>query len=113
MATASSAARRTVAAANEIHKYFPGILRIPREAHTLAGFRDWVHSHEFPEKLKVMFLEGEVFLDMSEEDIRSHAAVKTAVCVALEIFNQEMVAISAVPTMLPTYENTGSSMRAA
>jgi hypothetical protein len=90
MATAPSAARKALAADNDIQKHLPRILRIPRKAHTLAGFRDWVHSDEFPEKLKVMFLEGEVFLDMSEEDIRSHAAVKTAVCVALEILNQEI-----------------------
>ena len=39
----------------------PGFLRIPAEAHTLDGFRRWALSDEFPEKLKVMFLAGEVY----------------------------------------------------
>lgn len=68
----------------------PGLFRIPRSAHTLAGFRAWVLSDEFPEKLKATFIDGEVFLDMSKEEIRTHAAVKTAVAVRLGSLIEEL-----------------------
>ena len=68
----------------------PGLLHIPRSAHTLAGFREWVLSDEFPEKLPVAFIRGEVYLDMSKEAIRTHAAVKTPVAVTLGNLNQEI-----------------------
>ncbi|GEM_PF-601691 len=68
----------------------PGLLHIPRSAHTLAGFREWVLSDEFPEKLPVTFIRGEVYLDMSKEAIRTHAAVKTPVAGTLFNLNQEI-----------------------
>jgi Uma2 family endonuclease len=67
-----------------------GLVHIPRSAHTLAGFREWVLSEEFPEKLRVTFLRGEVYLDMSKEAIRTHAAVKTPVAVTLGNLNDEI-----------------------
>src|SRR5258706_9568318 len=54
---------------------------IPRDAYTLAGFRKWVLSDEFPEKQPVMFLKGEIYLFMPKENIATHAAVKTPVAV--------------------------------
>lgn len=57
----------------------PGPLCIPREAHKLDGFRAWVLSDEFPEKVNVTFLRGEILLDMSKEEIQAHALVKTEV----------------------------------
>src|SRR5436305_14771530 len=65
------------------------LLHIPKSAHTLAGFRAWVLSDEFPEKQPVTFLKGEIFLDMSKEAIRTHSAVKTAVAGTLFNLNQE------------------------
>jgi len=35
-------------------------LVVPPEAHTLAGFREWVTSSEFPEKVRVHFSRGEI-----------------------------------------------------
>src|SRR5438128_34453 len=67
-----------------------GLIHIPQTAHTLSGFREWVLSDEFPEKLKVTFLRGEVYLDMSKEAIRTHAAVKTPVAVTLGDLNEEI-----------------------
>jgi hypothetical protein len=64
-------------------------LHIPRDAHTLAGFRRWVLSEEFPEKQPVMFLRGEIYLYMPKEDVFTHAAVKTPVTiVAGGLFNE-------------------------
>jgi Uma2 family endonuclease len=59
------------------------VLHIPRDAHTLAGFRRWVHSDEFPEKQPVLFRRGEIFLFMPKEDVFTHAAIKTPVAVVL------------------------------
>lgn len=56
-----------------------GIVRIPTDAHTLAGFRRWVHSPEFPEKLRSHYIQGNVYLDMTQESIQTHVLVKSAV----------------------------------
>jgi Uma2 family endonuclease len=55
------------------------ILRIPPQAHTQAEFRRWALSDEVPEKLPLAFINGEVFIDMSKEEIQTHALVKTVV----------------------------------
>src|ERR1051325_3510831 len=59
------------------------VLHIPRDAHTLAGFRKWVRSDAFPERQPVLFLKGEIYLYMPKEDVFTHAAVKTPVAVEL------------------------------
>src|SRR6266481_3061958 len=52
-------------------------LHIPSKAYTLAGFRAWTDSDEFPEKgVRATFINGEIYLDMSMEDLETHAAVK-------------------------------------
>lgn len=66
-----------------------GLLHIPKEAHTLTGFRRWVLSDAFPEKLPVTFLKGEVYVDMSKEEIFHHALVKTAVAGRMFNLNEE------------------------
>lgn len=55
------------------------VFHIPRDAYTLAGFRRWVLSDEFPDKQPVMFRKGEIFLFALGEDVYTHALVKTAV----------------------------------
>lgn len=65
-------------------------LRIPPEAHSLEGFRKWVLSDEVPEKLRVMFLKGEVYLDMSKEDLRNHVALKGEIYRVLSQLNHEL-----------------------
>jgi hypothetical protein len=65
------------------------LVSIPPEAHTLAGFRAWALSDELPEKLRVCFLRGRIYIDMSKEEILSHASVKTAI--AGTVFNLNQV----------------------
>jgi Uma2 family endonuclease len=54
-------------------------LVVPPNAHTLEGFRSWAADDRFPERARVTFLGGEILLDMSNEEINSHVAVKTEV----------------------------------
>ncbi len=53
-----------------------GLLHIPRGVNTLAGFRDWVLSEDFPEKVRATFVDQEVYLDMTMEELETHASVK-------------------------------------
>jgi Putative restriction endonuclease len=57
---------------------FPAI-RVPVSACTLAGFRAWCVSDEFPQQGEVFFLDGEIYIDMSRERINSHILVKTEI----------------------------------
>lgn len=57
----------------------PSVVDIPPEAHTYAGFMEWVLAGSLPEKLPVTFVHGLVMLDMSEQSLHTHVAVKAAV----------------------------------
>jgi Uma2 family endonuclease len=52
---------------------------VPESARTLAGFREWAASDEFPESGKISYLAGELFIDMSPENLDTHNQVKEAV----------------------------------
>ena len=56
---------------------------VPTTALTLAGFREWATSPEFPEHIRAAFMDGEVFIDMSNEEPELHVAVKTEVILGL------------------------------
>jgi Uma2 family endonuclease len=51
-------------------------LQIPGWVKDLASFRKWVHSPPVPEDLKVFWIGGEVWLEMSKEQLFSHVYVK-------------------------------------
>lgn len=77
-----TAARRTTKEPTPPHSVWPPserFLVIPREAHSYDGFMSWVMTDEFPEKVRVTFIDGEVGVDMAEECISTHAAVKSGV----------------------------------
>jgi Uma2 family endonuclease len=52
------------------------ILQIPNGINDFAAFRRWAHSDEFPEKGRICYLDGEVWLDMSPEQLFTHNQVK-------------------------------------
>jgi Uma2 family endonuclease len=52
------------------------LIRIPSSAGTHAGFRAWVTSDEFPEKLIASFFNGQIVIDMSPEELETHNKVK-------------------------------------
>lgn len=58
-------------------------VRVPVGVHELAAFRRWAHSDAFPEKGRVDFIQGEVELDMSPEDLDTHGTPKVDVSAAL------------------------------
>ena len=52
------------------------ILTIPAWIRDLESFRRWASSEEAPEKCPVFYLAGEVWIDMSKEQIFSHVRLK-------------------------------------
>ncbi|HEV2852746.1 MAG TPA: Uma2 family endonuclease [Thermoanaerobaculia bacterium] len=54
-------------------------LRIPEDAFTFEGFQRWVDSGEFPDTGRIDYLDGDIEVDMSPEDLYTHSAVKTAI----------------------------------
>ena len=53
-------------------------LRIPTRALTHEGFREWAVSDEFPERGRISWISGELWVDMSPESLETHNAVKVA-----------------------------------
>lgn len=53
------------------------VVHIPAWVADLASFRRWVYSDEFPEEGRICYLKGEVWVDMSKEQVFSHNQVKT------------------------------------
>jgi Uma2 family endonuclease len=56
---------------------------IPTSALTLEGFREWATSDNFPEHVRAAFIDNEVYLDMSNEDLEAHVSVKTEITAVL------------------------------
>jgi Uma2 family endonuclease len=53
-----------------------GRLYLPASALHLAGFRAWAKSDQAPEKLRLTFFAGRVFVDATPEEMQTHIAVK-------------------------------------
>jgi Uma2 family endonuclease len=65
-------------------------IHIPSSATTHAGFRAWVTSDEFPEKLRASFINGEIVIDMSPEEVETHNKVKTTIVISVGSLNEEL-----------------------
>ncbi len=64
-------------------------LEIPPDALTYDGFLRWATSDEFPERGRIDYLGGRLFIDMASEEINSHVKLKQAVHSALDRFARE------------------------
>jgi len=85
-----------------------GQIEIPVWVNDLASFRIWVHSGVLPEKLGVHFLNGQVWMDFSMEEMFSHNAVKQALNLALgQLVRSEKLGVYCPDGMLVTNEVTG------
>jgi Uma2 family endonuclease len=51
-------------------------IRIPPSAHTFDGFRAWSQSDDFPEQGRICFIQGEIVIDMSGDELQTHNKVK-------------------------------------
>jgi Uma2 family endonuclease len=58
-------------------------LQIPVAALRFEGFREWAQSASFPDTGRIDFLAGEIEVEMSPEDLRTHSLVKTALALGL------------------------------
>ncbi len=74
--SSSRSRRNGNGADNEAH-FQP--IRVPPSAFTLAGFRRWATSPDFPPGYRVSFLGGELFIDMSPEELETHNRVKAEI----------------------------------
>jgi len=52
-------------------------LEIPLNLHSLADFRRWATSDDFPERGRIDYIAGRIEVDMSPEDFFCHGTLKT------------------------------------
>ncbi len=52
-------------------------LEVPVWVADLESFRRWIHSDDVPEDLRIWWLKGKVWIDVSKEQIFTHVGVKT------------------------------------
>ena len=69
--TAVARAVRSVTVIDETQQ-----VSVPSWVVDLDSFCRWVESDDVPEKLRIWYLKGEVWIDMSKEQIFSHAVLK-------------------------------------
>lgn len=62
---------------------------VPQWVEDLGSFHRWVRSKEFPESGRIDFLAGEVWIDMSEEQLFAHVRVKGEFCRVLSNLERE------------------------
>jgi Uma2 family endonuclease len=61
-----------------------GTIHVPDCAReSLAGFREWVGDNDLPEKTRVDYYKGEVWVDMGREQIFTHGLLKTEIAIVL------------------------------
>ncbi len=52
-------------------------VEVPLGLASLADFRRWAVSDEFPDQARIDYLAGRIIIDMSPEDLHTHGIVKT------------------------------------
>lgn len=56
---------------------------VPSWVTDLTSFRRWADADDFPEDGRICYLNGEVWVDMSKEQVFTHGAAKTEITVVL------------------------------
>jgi Uma2 family endonuclease len=64
-------------------------IHVPVWVNDLQSFRRWLHSEESPESYPVWFLDGDVWVDMTKEQIFSHVRLKQEFYRALGMLAKE------------------------
>lgn len=61
-----------------------GTIHIPERASaSLAEFRDWAGDNDLPEKTRIDYYKGEVWVEMGQEQIFGHGLLKTEIAIVL------------------------------
>lgn len=66
------------------------VITIPPTVRSLAGFREWYASDDFPEEGRIEYLAGEIVIDMSHERLSSHVSLKGEFARALIALAEEL-----------------------
>lgn len=64
-------------------------LRIPADVFSLDRFRDWSHSAEYPRSGRISYIDGEIEVEMSPEEIETHNKVKGCVFLGVSLLAQQ------------------------
>ena len=64
-------------------------VRLPAGIKDLESFRVWSRSGDRPEKLNISYLDGIIWIDLTEEQAYTHNQAKMAIQVALELLVRE------------------------
>ncbi|MCA9270518.1 MAG: Uma2 family endonuclease [Planctomycetales bacterium] len=62
---------------------------IPRDIQSLADFRRWAGSPEFPDTGRIDYIAGQIEVDMQAEEVHGHGGVKVAIVGAIFMLNEE------------------------
>ena len=63
--------------------FFEERLRVPLGLSSLQDFRVWSRSEDFPESGRIDFVDGDIEVDLSPEDLFTHGTVKTTLAAAI------------------------------
>jgi Uma2 family endonuclease len=63
---------------------------LPVTACTLEGFITWAISEDYPQRGRFSFINREIVIDLSPEEIEGHAKVRTAVSGVISSLNEEL-----------------------
>ncbi|HUY32779.1 MAG TPA: Uma2 family endonuclease [Pirellulales bacterium] len=66
-----------------------GHLRVPADIDSLQKFREWVHADDFPEKMRVSYIAGDVEVQMSPENAEFHGKPKVQLIMRLALLIEE------------------------
>jgi len=66
----------------ELRDWF-GSVTMPAAAATLDGFRAWACSGDFPDKGRISYINDEILLEMSPEELETNVKVKTVIAAVL------------------------------
>jgi len=65
-------------------------VHVPERANeSLTAFREWAGDNDLPEKTRVDFYKGEVFVDMGMEQVFTHGLVKTEIAAVLRTLTRD------------------------
>ncbi len=88
---------------------FPAIF-VPASANTLAGFRQWALSDDFPDRGKIAYVAGGLIVDMSLESLENHSDIKSEISrVLLNLVRQQNLGRLHIDGALVANEEAGVS----